>query len=620
MGSDREGEPAWRAPRQAVRDPYPPIGDYALIADCHSTALVSRWGSVDWACLRRFDAPSAFGRLLDWQRGGFFALTAVGLRHTTRRYLDGTLVLETIMDTATGTARVLDAFAMRPGGRTEPHHQLLRVVEGLSGRVEFEAVIAPRFDYGELHPWFRTPAPGTFTAVGGEDAVVLTTDAELALDADRSQIEGRFTVAPDERVRLSLVAQWAHELLLHTGPVEHVDRRLEQTVEWWRNWSVTTVADGLYARQIRRSATVLKGLTCAPSGAVVAAPTTSLPELIGGRRNWDYRYSWVRDSTLAVDALSQAGHREVARGFRDFLMRSAAGQVEDLQIMYGPYGARRLAEFELSLSGYRGSRPVRVGNAAANQRQLDVYGHILDLAYHWSRLDVPPESDEWRFLRHVVDAAEASVDEADQGVWEIRGPAQHFVHSKVMVWVALDRGVRLVEALGRNHEDGERWRKARERLREQIETRGVDAEGGHFIQAYGSAEVDASLLKLSALGFVDPCDPRMIRTVDVIRERLAVRPHGFLRRYSTATGHDGLAGGEGVFLLCTFWLVDALTLQGDVSEARRLFERLLDVGNDLGLFAEEYDSRTDQLLGNFPQAFTHLGLINSAFRLRAACS
>ncbi|MPZ89685.1 MAG: glycoside hydrolase family 15 protein, partial [Nitriliruptorales bacterium] len=529
-----DGEPG-NVEGRSAGGPYPPIGDYALLGDCHSTALVSRSGSIDWACLRRFDSPSVFGRLLDWERGGFFALSPVGLRHSSRRYLEGTLVLETIADTATGTARILDAFAMRHGGRTEPHHQLLRVVEGLTGRVEIDVVMEPRFDYGDLRPWLRTPGPGTFTAVGGEDALVLHTDAELALDDDRTGIRGRFAVTSEQRVRLSLVSQWAHELDRNVGPIDQVDRRLDQTVAWWRGWSADTVADGPYEAHIRQSAAVLKALTCAPSGAVVAAPTTSLPERIGGERNWDYRYSWVRDSTLTVDALSLAGHREVARGFRDFLMRSAAGQAEDLQILYGPYGARRLDEFEVGLSGYRGSRPVRVGNAAANQRQLDVHGHILDLAHQWGRLDVPPEPDEWRFLRQVVDAAADNADKPDQGIWEMRGASQHFVHSKVMVWVALDRGVRICEALGRDLRDAERWSAVRDRLRKEIEGRGLDAAGEHFVQAYGSEEVDASLLRLSVLGFVDAHDARMIRTVEVIRERLAVPPHGFLRRYSTAT-------------------------------------------------------------------------------------
>jgi GH15 family glucan-1,4-alpha-glucosidase len=352
----------------------------------------------------------------------------------------------------------------------------------------------------------------------------------------------------------------------------------------------------------------------------VAAPTTSLPELVGGGRNWDYRYAWVRDSAATVNTLCLVGHREVGRGFRDFLMRTVVGRAEDLQALYGPYGARRLAEHELGLSGYRGSRPVRVGNAAASHRPLDVYGHILDLAHHWGRLDVPPEPDEWRFLRQVVDAAAVSAVRPDEGIWEMRGEPQHFVYSKVMVWVALDRGVRLVEALGRNREDAERWCAARDRLREQIQTHGLDAEGGHFVQAYGSQEVDASLLRLPGVGFVDARDPLMVRTVEVIRERLATPPLGFLRRYSTAAGHDGLVGGEGVFLLCTLWLVDALLHQGEVNDARRLFERLLDVGNDLGLFAEQYDVRADELLGNFPLAATHLALINSAIALSAARS
>ena len=572
---------------------------------------------MEWACLRRFDAGSVFAAMLDRRRGGHFAVRVVDGEDTVRRYLDGTLVLETRVRTATGRARVIEAFAMHPGGMHDPHHQLLRIVEGLEGHVTVEVVCRPRFDYGGLRPWLRRHADGVFTAVGGDDALVLTSDASLTVDRRASAVVGRLTVAAGERRRFSLVSQWAHAVEVSAVSVDDVDARLEETVAWWRRWASATHAPRRHRAAVERSAIVLKGLTCAPTGAVIAAPTTSLPERIGGERNWDYRYSWVRDSTLVVQALSHVGHREVARGFRDFLMRSAAGHADDLQIMYGPYGGRRLPEQTLDLDGYRGSRPVRVGNRAAQQRQLDLYGHVLDTAHLWHSEHEPMDPDEWSFLAQVVDAAADQWDSPDQGIWETRGPARHHVYSKVMCWVALDRGIRLAES-GVGGGDLQRWRTERHAVREAVLADGVHPDAGHFVQAFGGDQLDASLLKLPATGFVDPRDERMVATVAAIHDRLAVPPDGFLRRYSTAGTDDGLAGDEGAFLLCSFWLVDALAMQGDLDAAEGLFERLLAVSNDVGLFAEEYDASAGELLGNFPQAFTHLGVIQSAFRLDRA--
>jgi GH15 family glucan-1,4-alpha-glucosidase len=597
----------------SANDDYRPIGDYALLADCHSAALVSRDGSVDWACLRQFDAGSVFARLLDHDRGGHFAVRAVDAVDTTRRYLDGTLVLETSVRSATGAARVIEAFAMRPGGMRTPRHQLLRVVEGVGGEVTFEIDCCPRFDYGGLRPWLRHHGEGVFSAVGGGDALVLTTDARLTVDRRASTIRARLTVGAGQRVRLSLVSQWAHQLDPAAGAVDDIDDRLDETIAWWRRWSSDTSTPAQHGAAVARSAAVLKGLTCAPTGAIVAAPTTSLPEQIGGERNWDYRYSWVRDSTLALEALAQAGHCEVARGFRDFLMRSSAGHVDDLQIMYGAYGQRRLPEQVLDLEGYRESRPVRIGNGAAEQRQLDVYGHILDAAHLWHTRHDQVDADEWLFLAQVVDAAADHWRYPDQGIWEMRGDPRHFVQSKVMCWVALDRGIRLSDA-GAGDGDVDRWRTERDAVRDAVLTDGISRTGGHFVQAFGGDDIDASLLKLSATGFVDPHDDTMTATVAAIRERLSVPPDGFLRRYTT-NGGDGLSGDEGTFLLCSLWLVDALSLQGEADAAEALFERVLAVGNDLGLLAEEYDPTSRELLGNFPQAFTHMGIIQSAFRL-----
>ncbi|MGH3664959.1 MAG: glycoside hydrolase family 15 protein, partial [Egibacteraceae bacterium] len=603
-------------------DRYPPIGDYALLADCHSSALVSRTASIDWACLRRFDAPSVFGRLLDWDEGGSFALNPVDARTWRRRYVGDSLVLETTVETATGTARILDAFAMHRGGQTRPRHQLLRIVEGVAGEITFDVLVEPRFDYGEFRPWLRRAddiEAGVYTAVGGDSALVISADMRLDVDPDAICLVGRFTVAAGHRRRFSVVSQQPHALDPRPTPARVVDEHMDETLAWWRRWSARSKADGPYAAQVRRSAAVLKGLTCAPTGAIVAAPTTSRPEEVGGERNWDYRYSWIRDSTLALAAMSLAGHDEVARGFRDFLIRSAAGTAEDLQIMYGAYGRRHLPEYELELEGYRGSRPVRVGNGAASQRQLDVYGHILDAAHVWRQSHEELEPDGWRFLSHVVDEACRVRDQPDHGIWEVRGKPRHFVHSKVMLWVAADRGVKLATQTELDvGGELERWRRTRDEIRTEIFERGVDPDRGCFVQAYGSTELDASLLLLPSLGFVTTDDPRMTATIDAIRTDLAVGPHGFIRRYRPERTDDGLRGSEATFLMCTFWLVDVMAMQGRRDEAVSLFESLLAVANDLGLYAEEYDPSSDQLLGNFPQAFTHMALINSAHHLACA--
>ncbi|MGH8897923.1 MAG: glycoside hydrolase family 15 protein [Egibacteraceae bacterium] len=599
---------------------YPPIGDYALLADCFSSALVSRACSVDWACLRSFDAASVFGRLLDWERGGFFALTPVDQTGVSRRYRNDSLVLETTVATSSGRARVLDAFAMRRGGSRRPRYQLLRVVEGLEGKVDFDVVIEPRFDYGELHPWLRHHADtGAWSAVGGDSALVLSLACELDLVGPQARLVGRLSVGAGDRRGLSVEAQLPHLLKPEPCPQKEIFRRLDETQAWWDRWASATRVDGPWDEAVRRSAVVLKGLTCAPTGAMIAAPTTSLPEDLGGERNWDYRYAWIRDSTLALAALSIVGHDEVARGFRDFLMRSAAGSAQDLQIMYGVTGRRSLPEIELDLDGYRGSRPVRVGNSAAKQVQHDMYGHILDTAHLWHRTHEELDPGEWRFLSQLVDAAADRWTAPDRGIWEIRGEPQHFTSSKVMLWVALDRGIKTAEEA--DFADTSRlgwWRRVRDEIREAVDRRGVHPTDGHYVQAFGSTEVDAALLLLPTVGYCAATDERMVRTVEAIRRDLAVPPDGFLRRYRTSSNHDGLRGSEGTFLMCTFWLVDVLALQGRLDEASALFERLLTCGNDLGLYAEQYDPHTGELLGNFPQAFTHMALINSAHQLRGA--
>lgn len=602
-----------------MSDRYPPIGDYALLADCFSSALVSRACSVDWACLTRFDAASCFGRLLDWERGGHFALTPVDLVATTRRYRGDSLVLETTLVTGTGRVRVIDAFAMRRGGSRKPRNQLLRVVEGLEGEVVLDVVIEPRFDYGELRPWLRFHRDTeAWSAVGGDNALVISTGCALDLVGRRARLVGRLHVQAGDRRAFSVEAQQPHRLNPTACPQDEILGRLEETQVWWEQWSSNISVQSPWADAVRRSAVVLKGLTCAPTGAMVAAPTTSLPEELGGERNWDYRYAWIRDSTLALAALSVVGHDEVARGFRDFLMRTAAGTAQDLQIMYGVTGRRHLPEIELALDGYRGSRPVRIGNGAARQVQHDMYGHILDTAHLWRRTHQELEWEEWRFLRQLVEAAADRWTLPDCGIWEIRGAPRHFVSSKVMLWVALDRGIEIAEDVEADGAVIDRWRKIGDAIRNAIDQWGVHPTGGYFVQSFGSTEVDAALLMLPMVGFCDAMDERMVRTVEAIRRDLTIGPHGFLRRYRTETGHDGLAGHEAPFLMCTFWLVDVLAMQGRIDEATALFERLLKCGNDLGLFAEEYDPTTGELLGNYPQAFTHMALINSAHQLACA--
>ncbi len=600
------------------RPAYPPIGDHALLADCYSSALVSRDGTIVWACMRRFDGPSVFASILDHDRGGHLVLRPREATERSWRYADGSLVLETTVTTTTGRVVVRDAFAMRDGGRAHPEHLLLRVVDGLEGEVDVDVEIAPRFDYGGIRPWLRRHDDGCWAAIGGEEGLVIVADVDLDGDHDDDVVHGTFRVAAGERRRLALRASAAHLVDPTATTVGEVDDRLDETGSWWRRWSGHTVVPGHGDDAVRRSSVVLKGLTCAPTGAIVAAPTTSLPEVVGGHRNWDYRYSWIRDAVLTLEAMAMAGHPDVAREFRHFLLRSTAGSVEELQIMYGPYGASRLPEIELDLDGYRGSRPVRIGNGAAQQVQLDVFGHVLGATYAWQDGREEPIADEqWRLLAETVEATIEHWQDRGHGLWEMRGEPRHFVESKVMCWVALDRGIRMAEHDGRDV-DLDRWRAERDRIRGTVLREGLDPTGSHFVQSYGVAHVDASLLRLSAVGFVDPDDPLMRATVAAVREELSVGEDGFLLRYAVDHSADGLEGEEGAFMLCSFWLVEALALQGDVDEAEELFERLCATSNDLGLFAEELDVATGDLLGNFPQAFTHLGVIRSAFRIAEA--
>jgi GH15 family glucan-1,4-alpha-glucosidase len=591
---------------------YRPIGDYAFLGDCHTGALVSSAGSVDWLCLPRLDDGSYFGRLLDSERGGWCAITPVDPAvRTSRRYLDGTLVLETEMAVAGGRVRVTDCLTMRPGGARRPYRQLLRVVDGLEGAVDLRVEVVPRFDYGQVRPWIRR-AGHTWQALGGDDGLVIEGDVPL-VRSGLHDLVAEVRVAAGQRLRLSL-RHVRPEVLDGSrsrppAPAE-LDRRLEQTVAWWRGWSGHGGPLGQDQPALLRSAMVLKALTHATTGAIAAAATTSLPEAPGGPRNWDYRASWVRDSVFALRSLAELGHTAEADGFRRFVQRSAAGSAQELQIVYGLGGERRLREQLLGdLEGYGGARPVRIGNAAARQHQHDVYGELLDLAWAWHRQGHSPDADDWRFLVELVNEAAKRWKTADRGIWELRGRPRHLVHSKVLCWVAVDRGLRLADEVGFPAPVG-RWAATRAAIRVAVERHGYDPGRGVFTQAFDRPELDAALLLLPSTGFVAWDDPRMRRTVDAVRRELEA--DGLLRRYRAP---DGLEGTEGTFVACTFWLAECLARQGRTAQARAAFARASATANDLGLFAEEFDPASGTLLGNFPQALTHLSHITAAVAL-----
>ena len=598
--------------------PYPPIGDYALIGDCHAAALVSRAGSIDWCCLPRFDHGSCFGRLLDWKKGGYCSILAEGEGfHSSRQYLDDTLVLETTLRTNGGEVRLLDCFAMREGGKLAPHRQIIRIVEGVRGKVDLSLHVAPRFDYGALRPWIRHDGVRLYSAIGGDDALIIYSDADLKIE-DRYDLTAHFTVRAGERIRTTI--SYANPAALdHERPTplddHEIDARLDTTLAWWHDWSAQAQLEGRDGPAAIRSAITLKALTNAPTGAIIAAATTSLPEQPGGERNWDYRYSWIRDSCLSARSLADIGCASEANRFRRFIQRSAAGAADSLQIMYGPGGERTLTEIELPhLEGYRGAHPVRVGNGAAKQMQLDAYGELLDLSWRWFERGHSIDDDYWRFLLDLVDMAAERWQAPDHGIWEMRGEPQHFVHSKVYCWAALDRGIRLAEASLRQA-PLRRWKATRKAIREAIERDGYDKKRGIFVQAFGSEALDSALLLLPSVDFVAYDDERMVRTAEAIRQDLT--QDGLLLRYRIGQTNDGLSGEEGAFLPCSFWLVECLAHQGRVEEARHLFDHISATSNDLGLFSEEWDPRAGEMLGNFPQALTHLSHVAAAVAIAA---
>ncbi|MFE9663685.1 glycoside hydrolase family 15 protein [Streptomyces sp. NPDC005955] len=591
------------------------IEDYALIGDMQTAALVCRDGTVDWLCLPRFDSHAVFAALLGTEEHGFWRL---GPAHDTdqpppaatrRTYRGDSLVLESEWDTPQGTVRVTDFMPPRDGAP-----QVIRIVEGVTGSVPVRSALRMRFSYGRIVPWVHRVGDRT-VAVAGPDSVWFDTDAETY--GEDLTTYSDFTVAAGERVAFTLSWQPSHrEAPSRPDP----EASLEATTEFWREWVEHCTYHGPYREAVIRSLITLKALTYAPTGGIVAAPTTSLPEEIGGVRNWDYRFTWLRDAAITLSSLLRTGYREEARAWREWLLRAVAGDPENLQIMYGIAGERELGESELDwLPGYEGSTPVRVGNGAAHQLQLDVYGEVTE-ALHLAHMTGLARNDYASLLQlRLIGYLEKHWSEPDEGIWEVRGPRRHFVHSKVMAWVAVDRTIKLIES-GDVEGPVERWRQLRDDIHRDVCEKGYDKERNTFTQSYGSRELDASLLLIPQMGFLPPDDKRVIGTIEAIQRELSTSD-GFILRYPTSgedAGVDGLEGDEGAFLACSFWLADDLAMIGRVDEARKLFEKLLALRNDLGLLAEEWDPRLQRQVGNFPQAFSHVPLIDTALRLTAS--
>jgi len=594
---------------------YPPIADYALIGDCHSAALVSRQGSIDWCCLPRFDSDSCFGRMLDWAKGGHFQITPEGRFSSHREYLEHSLVLVTTFRAGGGEVRLIDFFAMRAGGAQRPRREIVRIIEGVSGALRLDVRFSPRFDFGEVKPWIRSSAAGAFVAVGSNAGLLVFSDVPLQPDDDHHDLHGTLEVRADSRYHIGLQFLPPEECegarFGKKGEVAQLDGHYEETLRWWREWSSKIVDGSGHGVSVVRSAIVLKALCYAPTGAIIAAPTTSLPETAGGERNWDYRFCWIRDSIFTVHALGNLGLQAEAGGMRRFIQRSAAGNADELQVLYGVDGKRRVPEIDLEkLDGWRGSRPVRIGNGAAEQFQADMYGMVVELSWRWSERGERPDDHYWRFLTAIVEAAIERSHLPDRGFWEVRSRPLHFVQSKVMCWAAVDGGIALAERYSLPA-PLERWRKECDRLRQNIEKRGYNRKRGIFVRSYGSKDVDAALLLLPAVEFVAWDDDRMVRTADAIREDLSYE--GLVRRYDAK---DGLRGNEGVFVACTFWLAECLAHQRRRKEAAEAFQRACACANDLGLFAEEYEPRKKEMLGNFPQGLTHLAHVSAALALK----
>ncbi|MFF4897669.1 glycoside hydrolase family 15 protein [Streptomyces sp. NPDC001068] len=583
------------------------IEDYALIGDEQTAALVGKDGSVDWLCVPRFDSAACFARLLGDEDNGHWRIAPKDATTCARRgYRPGTLVLDTEWETAEGTIRVTDLMPQR-----DRAPDVVRIVEGVSGRVTVHSALRLRFDYGSVIPWMRRSG-GHRVAVAGPDSVWLRSEPSVRTWGEDFGTHSEFSVGEGERVAFVLTWHPSHE---PRPPLLDPYEALRSSVTGWRRWTARCTYRGPYRDAVVRSLITLKALTYAPTGGIVAAATSSLPEELGGVRNWDYRFCWLRDSTLTLGALLSAGYHKEAEAWRDWLVRAVAGDPADLQIMYGLAGERRLPEFELPwLSGFAGSAPVRVGNGAVDQLQLDVYGEVMDSLSLSRTAGLSTRPHMWAIQCSLMKFLEKIWRQPDEGLWEVRGGRRHFVHSKVLVWVAADRAVRTLEEHAELEGDLEGWRALRDEVHREVCEKGFDPRRNTFTQYYGSRELDAALLLIPRFGFLPPDDPRVIGTVDAIRDGLG--RDGFVCRYDTdAIGVDGMPGGEGAFLACSFWLADALHMTGRTDEARKLFERLVGLVNDVGLLSEEYEPELGRQLGNFPQAFSHIGLVNTVLTL-----
>ena len=599
---------------------YKRIDDYGLIGDMHGSALVSSDGSIDWCCMPRFDSPALFSRILDSNKGGFYKLVPAKISSSTRRYLPNTNVLETSFTTSTGTGVLIDFMPVhrhvvmpREPLEITDSQRVVRILHCTKGRLDFEMDCYPKFDYGTIVPHASLSSPTTGMAHGGSEAVSVYCSSQLTVVNDGFRSRGIIFEGEKLYSTVSNQVSFSHRSEPHTP--NELEKELADSTAFWEDWAAQCTFQGEHREAVLRSALTLKALTYSPSGALVAAPTTSLPEVIGGERNWDYRYTWIRDATFALYALSIIGYTGEARAFKDWLEWSTSGRARDLQVMYGLGGERRLTETEIpELEGYMNSKPVRIGNGAYDQFQLDIYGEIMDSAHIFRKFGGAVDADYWEYLRRVVNFVIDHWREPDEGIWETRGGRQHFVFSKVMCWVAMDRAIKAATDL-KLPGDVEAWGKVRDEICNDVMSKGYSQERQAFVQSYGSDNLDAANLMLPLVGFIPATDPMMRSTIKATQKELTNK-QGFVYRYTKFD--DGLNGSEGSFIICTFWLVDNLIHLGQIDEARVLLNSLLACANDLGLLSEEYDSATGNMLGNFPQAFSHLALINTAVQLQQA--
>jgi GH15 family glucan-1,4-alpha-glucosidase len=581
-----------------------PIEDYAMIGDCHTAALVSKQGSIDWLCLPHFDSPACFAALLGSSENGHWSITPTDpVRSVRRRYREGTLILETEFETDKGSVTLTDFMTPR-----KEMPELVRLIVGTRGQVQLNLELVIRFDYGSVVPWVRRTDSG-ISAIAGPDMLSLRT--EVPLRGENFKTVAAFTVNEGQKISFDLAWYPSHQN--EPRPLD-VNATLQDTNDWWRDWSNRCSYQGEWRDPVMRSLITLKALTFLPTGGIVAAPTTSIPELLGGVRNWDYRFCWVRDATLTLHSLLDAGYQDEAREWREWLLRAVAGSPSELNIVYGLRGERRLTELELPwLPGYEKSAPVRTGNAAYKQFQLDIFGEVANTLFQCRQSGLGPAEDSGEDVAEaLLEFLESGWDRPDEGIWEMRGPRRHFVHSKIMAWVAVDRAIRSEEQ-GWFAGDIDRWKRLRATIHNQVCEQGFDTGLNSFVQYYGSKHLDASILMMPLVGFLPANDARVVGTVKAIETHLM--ENGFVSRYTQDPAVDGMPHGEAMFLACSFWLADNYCLQNRRQDALRMFDRLLNIRNDVGLLSEEYDPVQKRLLGNFPQAFSHVGLVNTALNL-----